>query len=266
MGDAYGCRLILTITGMQQRLWPNPRSGCYLRKAGFTVLEMLVVIAVIGILAAMLWPVINSASESSNAAKCLGNLRQIASIMNLYISDNNGSIPPGRNGVNTGADTWYSNLTPYADLGKSNDKEVSQMNAAEQFAYNELWRKLSCPSLDRVHKSKTQPFAQGIWPSYGINLSVRRYNAGGGLQNWNNGKTRKLAAISAPSQTLAFIDTDGYEYTYEDAYLKLQSLWETYMPARHGGGYNGVFLDGHAEFLKSERVKDPDDLMWSAVR
>ncbi len=61
----------------------------------FTLLELLVVIAVIGVLASLLLPALAAARLKARKAACLSNLRQVGVAVMLYASDNRGNIPFG---------------------------------------------------------------------------------------------------------------------------------------------------------------------------
>ncbi len=61
---------------------------------GFTLIELLVVIAIIGILAAMVFPVFARARESARKAVCLSNMKNIALAIQMYLADNNDTLPP----------------------------------------------------------------------------------------------------------------------------------------------------------------------------
>jgi prepilin-type N-terminal cleavage/methylation domain-containing protein/prepilin-type processing-associated H-X9-DG protein len=62
---------------------------------GFTLTELLVVIAVIAILAALLLPALASAKQAGRKAACLSNLRQMGIATQAYAHDNGGRIPYG---------------------------------------------------------------------------------------------------------------------------------------------------------------------------
>lgn len=64
------------------------------RRAGFTLLELLVVIVIIAILAGLLVPAFRYAQQMSRAAACASNLRQIDVALNLYLAEHNAVMPP----------------------------------------------------------------------------------------------------------------------------------------------------------------------------
>ncbi len=64
------------------------------RRRGFTLIELLVVIAIIGILASMVFPVFARARESARRAVCLSNVKNIALAFQMYLADNNDTLPP----------------------------------------------------------------------------------------------------------------------------------------------------------------------------
>ncbi len=59
-------------------------------KQCFTLIELLIVIAIIAILAAMLMPALSKARDKARTTQCVGNLRQIAATSLIYTSDYDG--------------------------------------------------------------------------------------------------------------------------------------------------------------------------------
>jgi prepilin-type N-terminal cleavage/methylation domain-containing protein/prepilin-type processing-associated H-X9-DG protein len=64
-----------------------------IHRFGFTLIEMLVVIAIIGILAGMLLPALSSAREKGKRTSCASNLRQIGMAMVAFAGDNQNHLP-----------------------------------------------------------------------------------------------------------------------------------------------------------------------------
>ena len=61
----------------------------------FTLVEMLVVISIIGILAALLLPALSASKATAKRMTCLNNLKQINYAVRMYYDDSNDASPPG---------------------------------------------------------------------------------------------------------------------------------------------------------------------------
>src|SRR5690348_5261654 len=86
-------------------------------RRGFTLMELLVVIGLIAMLAAFLFPVFAQAREKARQCRCINNLRQIAVAMLMYDQDNDMLLPPVLTHPSDQEPlyptTWMARLQPY---------------------------------------------------------------------------------------------------------------------------------------------------------
>jgi prepilin-type N-terminal cleavage/methylation domain-containing protein len=85
------------------------REGRPVTSAGFTLVELLVVIGIISLLVSVLLPALNKARQQANLIDCESRLRQMGQALNIYVTENNGLLPYGDVRHDPGA----GNTTPW---------------------------------------------------------------------------------------------------------------------------------------------------------
>src|SRR5437773_1692881 len=99
------------------------------RRSGFTLLELVIVIAVIAILAGILFPVFAQAREAARRATCLSNLRQLAQAHLLYVQDYDETLPSWALPTSERWVMWPEYLGPYCRDPRLFDQSL--LSAAE---------------------------------------------------------------------------------------------------------------------------------------
>jgi len=123
-------------------------------RIGFTLVEMLVVIAVISVLIALLLPAIQAARESARRIKCAGNLHQIGVALKSF-ENGHGRLPVGAEYRQGFGASWWVRVFPYlansplmgkfdTSAGKCGDALLNSLNA--QVAHKLIEPSMLCPS------------------------------------------------------------------------------------------------------------------------
>ena len=90
-------------------------------RAGLTLVELLIVIAIVGLLASLVLPAANRARESARRVQCLANLRQLSAAVLAYVADDAGQCLPDAGSGNAPVLAPLSprthNKKPYESLG-----------------------------------------------------------------------------------------------------------------------------------------------------
>ena len=91
-------------------------------KRYFTLIELLIVIAIIAILASMLLPALQQARERARTITCASNQKQVLTTLAMYTDDNRGQILPWSGSINGGSSgKWASMLYAYQSGTKAAD-------------------------------------------------------------------------------------------------------------------------------------------------
>ena len=109
---------------------PRPTPGHPARRAaGFTLVELLVVIGIIALLISILLPSLGKARQTAKASVCLSNLRQVGLAYQMYAQDNKGYLPFIKNPTWNDPNNvyWFRALTKYMGGGRNFDP----LNAAD---------------------------------------------------------------------------------------------------------------------------------------
>jgi prepilin-type N-terminal cleavage/methylation domain-containing protein/prepilin-type processing-associated H-X9-DG protein len=220
---------------------------CERRAGGFTLLELLVVVAIIAILAALLLPVLSKGKDRGQSIACLNNLKQLQVAWEIYAGDNTDNLVPNKDD-DDGTGNWVSLPGSWVLGNALLDVTTTNIQNGALFPYVKSAPAFRCPT-----DKSTVPGDLSL-------LRTRSY----GLQMWLNGteeghyyirrKTRS-AQIPNPSKVFAFVDVsewliDSGVFCINPNAPELGSerdVW-CYQPAdRHNQGASLSFVDGHWE-------------------
>jgi len=219
---------------------PPPVAVCQIRRRAFTLVEILVVIAIIAVLAALLIPAARGMIERSQSTRSTSNLRQIGAAVALYTTEHDGSFPfLNATHERTGFGTIYWPL----------QLENTVLNHPRKHAHD--------GTKHRIFRDPTLPRSSShVMSDYGGNPLVF-------LNAWASPTARplRLLNVRSPSKTIMVS-------TAKEPPANRGSWWLHYdyptggntiavADARLIGGHVGaVFVDGHVESIPGDKLRD----------
>ncbi len=188
-------------------------------KRNFTLIELLIVIAIIAILASMLLPALNKARRSARNIKCNSNLRQIQTCVLMYTQDFNDFLPPNREtlpGVSSDDGEYHIVYYKYGNIKTNNWSSSIAMCPEEQ---KPTWGLLYYPNVTRFYQrillNTCYVGNRCVFPLLTVS---------------------KISMFKKPS--IAFTFADGYS-------THTATQWDQNVKIRHNKGLNLAYLDGH---------------------
>lgn len=240
----------------------------------FTLIELLIVIAIIAILAGLLLPALMSAKDKSLTVRCISNMKQLGMYSESYAGDNDGFAVLNRQDLSDGKLAyWYAFLMPYAKPGYRVEYTQWGTIKAEPFMQAFL-----CPK-----DIQALPAGRTYYPesSPGMGYAIHRDNA-------SDMQALKLSQVTQPSRRVGFGEGTGSSQVSQCrtqtwmtpllAYIHGSQQTRKQLRELAGGNYgadqltmslpgitNITFFDGHVSGITHARFLQNRIVMFSNI-
>lgn len=220
------------------------------RRSAFTLIELLTVIAIIGVMAGILIPTLGRMRKSAQSATCTTGLREVGAAVLMFAGENKGRAPIPDSAASGGKGHWHVQIAPYFGVDFSADASADDRRKVK------VGQPAGCPlALNYASGGDVQ----GIGASYGwtgvpIVAGMPALQAGVYLnqvpnpgrtimiaERWgkNTAGTRDTNWYVSPPYVIAPLNTDETDAGGVPGALRIS----------HGGRTNVLFFDGHVAGL-----------------
>ncbi|NOR66281.1 MAG: hypothetical protein GQ528_02875 [Woeseiaceae bacterium] len=234
------------------------RSVAVRHRPALTLVELLVVIAVIAILIALLQPALSMARAKAREVTCLNNLKQLQICAKLYSLDYDDFLLPNRNVYYVGGDTrsvgFSNNMTWCAGVAPF-DTTTENVEHGLLFRYNKSTDIYRCPSdKSRVRTPEGEILHIRRTRSYNMSQSVNGLPYPDGTSVPPSFTKESEIDDPAPSKLLFFVGV--HEDSIFDSHFGIpprgsniaaEPQWWDLPAGRHSQGCSFSFADGHVE-------------------
>jgi len=212
-----------------------------LKRTGFTLVELLVVIGIIALLISILLPALSKARRSAQTMACLSNLRTLGQAVTMYAGEHKQCLPYPTTTLGEGF-LWFNVLDPYLQAQETHDDRTGVAAGRNYKRYKQC---VVYESFEGGAYSGAQDKLKEFARSFKMN-SMLRHN--------NPASQAKITEIRRSSETVLMGDGVSLDLTgpVPDLFESGQFSMEVNDPTeanpalRHNGGANILFVDGHA--------------------
>ena len=180
-----------------------------MKKRAFTLLEILVVTAIIGVLMAFIMPAVSRMRGGARRAMCANNLRQIGIACRIYVEDHNNKFPSKYITIGETTTYWWDYLSDYIDNP-------------------DVWK---CPNYKGSIAFSTK------YCSYAYNFRL--------LNEFPIHYGKDITSV--PTQCMMATDSSNFDFAGQER--GTWYIWKRHADSnpgdRHSGGTNVLFVDGH---------------------
>lgn len=230
-------------------------------KSGFTLIEILVVIAIVALLTALLIPAFSSARESMRTTSCASNLKQIGLAISLYVNDNSGRYPLIAQPTNC---SWVDTVFPYAK-----SVAIFQCPSTDHGEYVPGCGPEEAIGNDLLQKNGFNGSYDMVTPF--ISVASVQTNGSSTTTTYNiEPKSLSSSRYRAPSSTILAIDGNDHTYFFHNSYAavnpgvdpihNIDDLKDGGVVAVHRDGINLLYVDGHVKWQNLQSLTSTP--MW----
>ena len=232
------------------------------QKAGFTLVELLVVISIIAMLLAILMPSLQKAREQARKVVCTSNLRQMGIVWILYAENNDGSLffnPAGNPFM------WWQTILEYEKGGKDILACPSMRQYKFYDSYEPGWYAANYPGDPRGGSRIGYPYslsAPWLDIGYGYNMKIRK-----GYSKLSHFRKHGKTAIMAENGSFYWGNRVGssgtYGYWFSDRHKQGEYTISgtSLVTIKHGAG-SVIFIDGHTEWVETPYPNGTDPFTY----